>query len=230
MCSWHTVVAVLGHQHLSQEPRPGQTPSDRTAGRCRLYDLVTPRARQLRPHLLDDLEMGGNVLQNLRDICAQLLQRAATVRAGGFLGQDRPLLARQMSGQRPACRLPPRYRRGRGLRRLRGRWRLRGRRLGRHQLVELQLQLLDLPRQLLRPPPELQPLQLGNEQLEAGNLRLPPCQFFLLRIDSFCLYGEGLVLSENERAQSLRVERGEIRQRRARTHCTPVCHIPCDMQ
>ena len=116
--------------------RPARAPASRVppdpgrsgGGRFRLHNLVAVRAGQLRPHLLDHLEVGRNVLQDLGDIFAQSFQRAAAVRTGRFLRQNRPLLARQMTRQRPSRRLPAR---GRGCRRLRRRGSRRGLRLTR---------------------------------------------------------------------------------------------------
>ncbi len=75
----------------------------------------------------------------------------------------------------------------------------------RGQFVELQLQLLDLPVQLLRPAPELHPPQLGNQQLQALDLGLPARQLFVLGVQAlalspnlFCLHGKRLMLGEEE--------------------------------
>jgi hypothetical protein len=76
----------------------------------------------------------------------------------------------------------------------------------------LQLQLLDLPLPLFRASPELHPPQLGDQQLQAFDLRLSPCQLFLLGVQlrtlclDFCrLHGQRLLLREDQRAQGFRL-------------------------
>ena len=107
-----------------------------------------------------------------------------------------------MTRQRPSRRLAAR---SRGCRRPRRGGSRRGLRLGGGQFVQLELQLLDLPIQLLRPAPELHSSQLGNQQLQAFDLGLTPRQLFVLGVQAlalspnlFRLHGERLMLGVDE--------------------------------
>jgi hypothetical protein len=66
------------------------------------------------------------------------------------------------------------------------------------QLFELQLQLLDLLRDLLRLASELHALELGNEQLQMLELTIAREQL--------------LMLSKDNRSQCINVKRVQIRQ------------------
>jgi hypothetical protein len=118
----------------------------------------------------DDLEAGPHVLQHLGDILAQLAQPAAAVGAGGVIGQMGVNLARKMLRQRAA-------------KRLRGNWPFPRRSrsllfdgLGRVELFELQLKLLDLAKDLLALRSEEHPLQLVDKHLQPLDLGRPRAQ------------------------------------------------------
>ena len=137
------------------------------------------RPREPFPHRLDHLPLARDAFQRLGDRLAQLAQlvRAAAGAGGGSRNND--ALARQVVGERLACRLPAGERLDRrGLRGgLFGRQFVLARR--RLQLFQLQFQLVQQPRlafgahavevaaQLL----DLQ-LQIGDEGLVAGGFRL----------------------------------------------------------
>ena len=143
--------AVLGEQHMRQQPRPGASARDRMRRRRRLGDRLAAPAGELLAHMLDHLPLARHQLQRLGHVLAELVQRAAAARAGRGRRIDHAL-ARQMLGQRPARRLAPR------------------RRPARPALVRLG----DLRRRLglgLRPPPARQ-LQLELVEQRAALRRL----------------------------------------------------------
>lgn len=99
------------------------------------------------------------------------------------------------------------------------------------QLVQRQLQLLDLPLLLFRPPPELHPPQLGDQQLQAFDLGLAPGQLFVFRLklltlsqNFFLLHREPSLLRDDESFQTVLVQRVEIRKGSARAH--RACSMP----
>ena len=136
------VIAVLRHPHVRQKSRARHAPCEGTARRFCLHDLLAPPAGQLFPHLSNDLETRRDVFEHLRNILAQMLQLPAAVGTRGVLRRNLPRLARQVFRQRPPRRFP-------AVSHFRPRDSLRNRSglLGpaRLQLVQLQLQLLDLP-------------------------------------------------------------------------------------
>lgn len=107
------MVAVLGHEHVRQQRRPGQAALDRAAGREGLEDALAAHAGELGPYMADDLEAAGHVLELLGDVLADLAQLAAALAAGAGrpvgvpLGVVNPGLAWQVLGQlaRIAARL-----------------------------------------------------------------------------------------------------------------------------
>jgi hypothetical protein len=62
----------------------------------------------------------------------------------------------------------------------------------------LQLQLLNLPLQLLRSPSELHPPQLRDQHFQPINLGLPRGQQFLFRLKCFLLCGQLFVLRQDQ--------------------------------
>src|SRR5437667_301017 len=74
--------------------------------------------------------------------------------------------------------------------------------LRRFQFVQPQLQLLDLPLQLLRLPPKLHPSQLRDQQLQALALGLARSPRFVFRVKFFLLRGERPVLREQDSCQA----------------------------
>ena len=71
---------------MGQQSRSGEAALDRTARRRRLHDAIATRAAELRANMADHLETGRNILHNLGDIFAELLQRAVAIGAGWFRG------------------------------------------------------------------------------------------------------------------------------------------------
>ena len=129
-------------------------------------------------HMANHHETGGHILQHLRDIFAQLAQLALTFRAYRFFRLVPARLSRKMIRQ---C--APRGLRCRRSRR--GGDRSRFWRVGlflaaiRFQFLQPQLQLLDLPRELLRLTPKLHAMQLGQQQLQMLDLALARLQLLL---------------------------------------------------
>ena len=62
------MIAVLTHQNVRQQPRPGPATRDRSARCFGLQDAIALRAAQLGTHVTYHHEAGGHVLQHLRDI------------------------------------------------------------------------------------------------------------------------------------------------------------------
>ncbi len=136
-------VGIFGDQNMGQQAGTSDTAVD-GPGRCRsLHDPVAAVAAQLRADVADDLETCPDVLQHLGGIFAQFTQPAAAAGAGSLTGQMGVDLARQMLWQRAAEGL-----RGNGSLCRRNRSLLLDS-LGRAELFQLQLQLLDLPEDLL---------------------------------------------------------------------------------
>ena len=61
---------------------------DRPCRSSCLNHLLAGPAGKLRAHMLDDLVGGRNALQLLRNIFAELTQRAATIRAASCVEED----------------------------------------------------------------------------------------------------------------------------------------------
>src|SRR5205814_634367 len=66
------VICELRNQHVGQQPRPGKATLDGTRWRRRLYHALTSTAGELRPHVANDLEAIGDVLQLLGNIFTEL--------------------------------------------------------------------------------------------------------------------------------------------------------------
>ena len=62
-------------------PRAGDAARDRLARRGRLKDRLACHAGELRPHMADDLEVRGNVLELFRDVLTDQAKPAAASRA-----------------------------------------------------------------------------------------------------------------------------------------------------
>lgn len=104
------LVAILGHQHIGQQPWAGHAARDRPAGRRRLEDRFASDAGQLGPHMPDHLEARGHILQLLGDVvpdqtkttaasgAAARLTTCVVVRAGCLRSIDLAL-ARQVGGE-----------------------------------------------------------------------------------------------------------------------------------
>ena len=104
------VQAVLGEQHMRQQPRPGAPARDRVRRRRRLGD----RSRRLRQENFSrtcwiTFHWRGTSSSVSVTSSPSLRKRAAAARAGRRRRIDHAL-ARQMLGQRPARRLAPRRR------------------------------------------------------------------------------------------------------------------------
>src|ERR1700722_12843920 len=67
-----SVIAVLRHQHMCEQPRSGIGSRDRP-GRCGCFDhRLTTATAKLRPHVANDLETLRDVLEDFSDIFAEL--------------------------------------------------------------------------------------------------------------------------------------------------------------
>ena len=75
------VVAVLGGEHMGEQPGAGQAAHDRAAGGGRLHDGLAPAAGEFRAHVAHHPEAGRDVLQLFGHVLAQALQSAAALRA-----------------------------------------------------------------------------------------------------------------------------------------------------
>src|SRR5438876_6845427 len=101
------MVTKLRDEHVCQQPGSGETALDRTRWRGRFHHAVTAVAGELGPHVANDLEAIGDVLQLLGDILAELAQLAAAVGTRVTVKGMCDNLARKMLGQRlaPGSRL-----------------------------------------------------------------------------------------------------------------------------
>ncbi len=99
------VVAVLGHQHMGDQPRPWPTALDRQGRHWLLGNRLAGPAAQLRPDVADHLEARRHVFEHLALVLPHPAEHgAAAARASaGRLVDDR--LARQVRRQRLADRL-----------------------------------------------------------------------------------------------------------------------------
>lgn len=104
------VVAILGHQHVGQQPRAGHAARNGPTRRCRVEDGFARHAGELGMHVADHLEARGHILQLFRDVLADLAQPPTTgAAAAGLargiapcircLGPVHMALARQVRGQ-----------------------------------------------------------------------------------------------------------------------------------
>ena len=155
------VIAVLGDQHMRQQPGARPAALDRQRGHRHLHDGLAAPAGQRRPNMPDDLEPAGDVVEHLADILADLAHRAAAAGAGATgewtisrrgrcsgKGRRRTTFALGRAGGLVSRRRHDR--RGRG-----------GGGLG-LQLVDHQLELLDDAVDLLRGTAELLPAQRAS--------------------------------------------------------------------
>src|ERR1700733_6179364 len=74
------VIAELGNDDVGQKCWSGKTAFNRPRWRRRFDDAVAALAAELRPHMTNDLEAVGNILQLLRDVFAKLPQLATAIR------------------------------------------------------------------------------------------------------------------------------------------------------
>jgi len=145
---------------VGEQPGAGEPARDRARRRFQLHDALACRTGELRTHVLNNPKARRHVVQNFGDVLADLAHRCAAVGAG-TCRHVFDARARQMLRQRPAHR------------RLRGRLRNGGKRYGSGrdlQLFEPEFQLLDLAIEPLRAAPELQALQLRDDELEVLDL------------------------------------------------------------
>ena len=70
------MVAELGHDDMRQQTWTGKTALDRSRRGRSFHYAITAGAGELRPHVADDLEAVGNVLQLLGNIFTKLPQLA----------------------------------------------------------------------------------------------------------------------------------------------------------
>src|SRR5690606_9660884 len=156
------------------EAGTGKAFRDRPARRWRLHDLRAAPARELRPHMTDHPKLTRHVLEHLRDVLAERLQRAAALRARArHLVRDR--LSRQVLWKGPTDRRGGRF----------GRLKIaalqrRELRFARLELLERQLKLRDPRIELLARATEPQPLQLRQLDLQLLDLDLAAQQQRLL--------------------------------------------------
>lgn len=152
---------------MGEKSRARHPAHDRTARCFRLYDLVATRTTQLRPNLPDHFEMFRNPFQHLGNIFTKGLQFTAAVGTSFLFRQNLVRLPWQMCRQRLPCMFCRSIHIRRGQRGWRSSQLLRAAGL---QFIQPQLQLFDLPVQLLRLAPELHAPQLGDQQFQAVDL------------------------------------------------------------
>src|ERR1700694_3956373 len=142
---------------MRQKSRACYTSCDRPARRFRLDDSFTAHACQLGTNLADHFEAQRFNFQHLRNIFAEMLQLATAVRASFLLREIGSHFPWQVRWQRP-----PRW--PRRLLGVRACFRESSDllRIVLLQCLEPQLQLLDLPIELLRGTSKFQATQLGD--------------------------------------------------------------------
>ena len=99
------MIAIFRDEHMRKKCGSCNAALDRTARRRSFHDAIASRARKLRTHMADDLEVLRDVLQLLADIFSELTQLATALRAALTMRKVRHDLARQMFSKRLACRL-----------------------------------------------------------------------------------------------------------------------------
>lgn len=123
-------------------------------------DPVTAGAGPLGPDVTNDPEVGGHVVQHLRHVLAQGLERAAAVGADQSVRLMNPHLARQVGRERARNR--------RGLGGGAGVGRLDSGSAFGHadfQLFQLQFELVEEPIRSLRPAAKLMAAEFGDPEL-----------------------------------------------------------------
>ena len=99
------VQAVLGEQHMREQPWPGATARDRMRRRRRLRDALAGAAGELLAHVLDHLPLPRHELQHLGHVLAELVQRRRRS-TGRLPGPDRRRARAadaRAAGGAPAC-------------------------------------------------------------------------------------------------------------------------------
>ena len=162
------VLPELRFQDHCQQVRARPAAGDRMEGRRRLGDGLASPAGKLLPHRLHHLPLARDHLQRLGDRLSELGKHAPAAWACGRARNHHPL-ARQVRRQRQARRLAAGVARGRRPLEF-DRTDILG--LGRFELLELQLQLVEQLVAALGGGAEPIVPQLGNHQLEMGDHRL----------------------------------------------------------
>jgi hypothetical protein len=201
------VQAVLGKQHVRQQPRPRASARNRMRRRRWLGDLLAAPARVLLAHMLDHLPLARHQLQALGHVLAQLVQNPAAARAGRRNRIDHAL-ARQVLGQRPPGRLAPLERLHRHALRHGDLFRRLRLDLILLELEQLQLELVQQGTPLRRLPEPIV-LQLDDPVLELLDLQLAQLGQPLRNLP-------GRPLGQHHRLQRLNV----VGQRGGRGHIT----------
>ena len=98
------MVAELRDDHMGQQTRSGKAALDRPRWRRCFNHAIAACAGELRPHMADDLEAVGDVLELFRDIVTEVPQLAAAIRTAIAVRSVRDHFAREMLRQRLALR------------------------------------------------------------------------------------------------------------------------------
>ena len=169
------MIAELRDQHVGQQSGSGKTAFDRTRWRGRFHHAVAAVAGELRPHMANNLEAVGDVLQLLGDIFAELAQLAAAVGTAVARNAVCHDFAREMLRQRLApgsrLRFPSR---GHAID---SRFHLSLRGL---QFFEMEFELFELKNHLLALDAEHPALQLLDDQLQMFDLLAVGAQLLVL--------------------------------------------------
>jgi len=174
------VVVELRDEDVGEQARAGQPARDRARRRRRLHHPLAPSAGLLQPRGLGDRQLGGDEIEDLGHVLAHQPEIAAAVGAGlarihhrtlaRHLGVDpRLAAAARLAPLTVAILRPATALRLRGLGLGRGR---RGLGHGHLQVLQRQLQLLDLARDLLRARAELLLFEPGDADLQRPDQRL----------------------------------------------------------
>jgi hypothetical protein len=75
------VVAILRHRDVGEQPSTRAATANRKLRRGRLHDCLAGPAGELGPHMTDDMEPAGDVIQDLGLVATERTQLATTGRA-----------------------------------------------------------------------------------------------------------------------------------------------------
>ncbi len=192
-------IGVFRHDHVSEKARSRPAALDRERRQRRLHHRLAGAAAQLRPHVRDRLEVGGDVFEHFGHVLADLAQHRAAATGTGGRRLVHHLLAWQVLGQRLAAeRLARRPRAACGLAILRRRRACGALRHPFLEVAEEKFQLLDLPLELLRGTAEARApehRQLGFEMLDLKRLGV---ELRVARRNHSTAFGEQRLLLGND--------------------------------
>jgi hypothetical protein len=169
------VIAIFADRDMRHQCFSGHAAIDRALRRrCLKHGALTSAATEAWAADQLHAQLRRHVIEHLRTVFADHMQRTATARAGLLTGLDHHLDPGQMRGQRAPV-APRRFGCGRGFRRFGFRWRQRGiqsrlvLRQGLFEIVNALFQLLVI--EPFGTAAEAMPLKVGKQQAQPFDLR-----------------------------------------------------------